>query len=268
MPWPSPKDKVLYRSVLPADFRTAVKGQGVGRTVAVEASPWLEDNQWLIDLAATAPEIVGVVGRIDVSDAKFVGNLTRYVKSPVFRGIRIGLPEVRAAVGDKSVRDRLGRLGDNGLTLDVNGGPDTPAAVARLAGLLPKVRIVVNHAGNVRIDGRPPPADWRAGMAAAAGHENVYCKVSALVEATRRPAGEAPADVSFYRPELDALWEMFGDDRLIYASNWPVCEQAAPYSRVIGIVRDYLKPAPRAKADKFFTRNAEAAYRLPAPKPD
>lgn len=270
VPWPNPKDKVLYRTVLPKDFRKTVAGLNVGGTIAVEASPRLEDNQWLLDLAANDSIIVGVVGRLDVDDADFANHLARFAKNPRFRGIRISHADVKKALVDRTVLDRIRLLGASGLSLDVNGGPDLPADVARLASRLTTLRIVINHAGNVKIDGMPPPKDWREGMSAAAEFKNVYCKVSALVEATRRTNGDAPADVAFYRPELDALWELFGEDRLLYASNWPVSDRAAPYSRVIGIVRDNLKNAPRTKSEKFFTRNAIIAYDLPqrpAPNP-
>lgn len=262
VPWPNPKDKTLYRPVLPADFRKAVAGWNVGGTVAVEASPWLEDNQWLLDLAAQDSIIVGVVGHLDVRQAEFGKQLQRFGKNPLFRGIRIGAADVRLALEQKPVRVRLGLLADSGLSLDVNGGPDLPADVARLAKQLPELRIIINHAGNVKIDGKPPPQDWRTGMIAAAAGKQVMCKVSALVEATRKTNGDAPADVDFYRPELDALWEMFGETRLLYGSDWPVSERAAPYGRTITIVREYLKSASPECNRRFFTENAQTAYQL------
>ena len=71
-------------------------------------------------------------------------------------------------------------------------------------------------------------ADRRAGIqkqSARAAGEHVFCKVSALVEGTRKTERDAPNDLDFYRPVLDALWEIFGEDRLICGSNWPVSER-------------------------------------------
>ena len=96
---------------------------------------------------------------------------------------------------------------DLNLALDVNGGPEMPADVATLASKLPKLRIVINHAANLRIDGKTPPVKWREGMEAAAKHPNVFCKISALVEQTGQK--QAPRDVKYYRPVLDKLWELF-----------------------------------------------------------
>jgi len=133
--------------------------------------------------------------------------------------------------------------------------------VARLAKLPPGLRVVINHAANLRVDGKPVPADWLRGMRAAAEGKQVFCKVSALTEGTGHTRGEAPTEVDFYRPVLDSLWETFGADRLIYGSNWPVCLNAASYATVHGIVRTYFEKRGQGAAEKFFLRNAVAAYK-------
>jgi predicted TIM-barrel fold metal-dependent hydrolase len=89
----------------------------------------------------------------------------------------------------------------------------------------------------------------------------VFCKVSALVEGTRKRKGDAPAAVDFYRPTLDALWQTFGEDRLIYGSNWPVSNNAASYATLYNIPRHYLEKRGAGAAEKFFRRNAIAAYK-------
>jgi predicted TIM-barrel fold metal-dependent hydrolase len=89
----------------------------------------------------------------------------------------------------------------------------------------------------------------------------VFCKVSALVEGTRKRNGDAPAAIEFYRPTLDALWQTFGEDRLIYGSNWPVSNHAAPYATLYEIPRRYLEQRSVGVAEKFFLRNALAAYK-------
>src|SRR5262245_38447970 len=63
VPWPPPSEgPVLYRPVLPAEYVKMVAPLGFKGTVVVEASEWLEDNQWLLDLAVRNPVIVGIVG--------------------------------------------------------------------------------------------------------------------------------------------------------------------------------------------------------------
>lgn len=257
IPWPGKNDKLLYRPVLPDEFEKLGKPYGVVGTVVVEASPRVEDNQWLLDLAAQNKVIVGVVGRLDPTSDDFEKNLRRFAKNPLFRGIRIGHNEVKAGLKGNLV-ERCKLMEDLGLTLDVNGGPDMPADVALLAEKLPKLRIVINHAANLRIDGKEPPKAWSDGMAAASKHPNVYCKVSALVEQTAKKP--APREVEYYTPVIDNLWKLFGEDRLIYGSNWPVSNGGAPYESVVGIVTDYFTAKGEKPAAKFFNGNSQSAY--------
>jgi len=97
-------------------------------------------------------------------------------------------------------------------------------------------------------------------MKALVRRPNVYCKLSGLVEGTGRSDGAAPRDVEFYRPVLDAMREIFGAERLIYASNWPVSERFAPLATVQGIVADYFRSYGRNMEEKIFALSAKAAY--------
>jgi L-fuconolactonase len=81
------------------------------------------------------------------------------------------------------------------------------------------------------------------------------------VEGTGRSDGSAPSDVEFYRPVLDAMRTMFGPERLMYASNWPVSERFAPLAIVQGIVGEYFHSYGRRTEEKVFSHNARAAYR-------
>jgi predicted TIM-barrel fold metal-dependent hydrolase len=257
VPWPSKNDKVLYRSVLPPEYRKLASPFGVVGTVVVEASPWVEDNQWLLELAEKDSFLVGIVGRLETSSDAFEKNLKRFAKNPLYRGIRISHNELKKGL-EGNIVDRCKLLIDNDLELDVNGGPDMPADVAILAGKLPKLRIVINHCANLKIDGKEPPRPWLEGMAAASKHPNVFCKVSALVEQTGQK--EAPKDVEYYRPVLDALWTRFGEQRLIFGSNWPVSERGAPFETVVTIVRDYFTARSARAASRFFLGNSQVAY--------
>ncbi len=257
VPWPAKTDQALYRRVLPAEFKKLARPLGVIGTVVVEASPWVEDNQWLLDLAAKDAFLVGVVGHLDTAADGFEKRLRRFARDPLYRGLRIGHGELTTGL-PKNLVDRCKLLIDHNLELDVNGGPDMPADVARLAARLPKLRIVINHCANVRIDGRQVPRPWSEGLKAAARHANVYCKVSALVEQTGQK--KAPRDVDYYRPVLDRLWELFGEDRLLFGSNWPVSQRTAPLATVVGIVRDYFTAKGARPAAKFFRTNSQSAY--------
>lgn len=261
VPWPGMDDKVLYRTVLPKHFRAVAEPQGVTGTVVVEASPLVEDNQWLLDLAKDEPWILGIVGRLAPGSDPFAMHLARFARNPLFRGIRVNHVDLKRGLENERFISDLHRLVDADLQLDLNGGPDLPTDVARVADQVKSLRIIINHCANLKIDGEAPPADWLAGMKAAAGHENVWCKVSALVEGAGRGGQPAPKEVDFYRPILDALWSIFGEDRLIYGSNWPVSERFGSYETVFKIAATYVRGRGDAAAEKFFAENAVAAYK-------
>ena len=262
VPWPGKGDPVLSRPVLPAEFVKLTQPLGVTGTVVVEASPWIEDNQWLLDLAKTNPVIVGVVGRLLPSDADFAKHLARFVKNPKYRGIRINQNEVRAALESPAQLDRLKAFSDAGLSLDVNGGPPVLADAAKLAEKLPKLTIIVNHLGNPLIDGQEPPKEWRDGLTSAAAQPNVWCKLSALVDSTRKRERGAPTDLAFYRPVFDAVWKAFGRKRLMFGSNWPVSDHYATYPTLFALASKFVKAQDTAAFADVFGGNAVTAYQL------
>src|SRR5437868_5354980 len=90
VPWPNPKQTTIYRRFLPADYRKIVKPFGVVGMIAMECSPWVEDNYWVLDVAAKDPIVVGTVGNLHPGKPDFSEHLSRLQKNPLFRGIRFG----------------------------------------------------------------------------------------------------------------------------------------------------------------------------------
>jgi L-fuconolactonase len=261
VPWPPRDLKLLYRTVLPRDYRALPPVQAVMGTIVVEASPWLEDNQWVLDLAAHDPLIVGFVGNLPIGTKPFAGQLERFASNRLFRGIRLRGRKLDGLLDDQAFVSDLKLLADHDLSLDLVGGREIIPFADRLAKEVPGLRIIIDHLAGVVVDGKAPPADWVQGMEALVLRRNIYCKVSGLVEGTGRNTGTAPGDMEFYRPVLDKMLEMFGPERLIYASNWPVCEMYAPLATVQGIVVEYLRGHGRQVEEQIFSQSAKAAYR-------
>ena len=258
VPWPPEKSKLLYRTVLPEHFKAIAIPEGVSGTIVVEASEWVEDNAWILKLAADEPFIKGFVGNLEPGADGFEENLSRFDEDPLFVGIRMR-GRVVESLSDPSVGADLEKLAARDLELDLLVRQKHLAATAALAQRMPELRIVINHVAGVRIDGNPPAPAWVDGMRSVAEHPNVYCKVSALATATRqRPA---PTDVAFYGPTLDVLWDVFGEDRLIYGSDWPVCTQSATYPAAITVVKQYFQAKGERAAEKYFWENSKAVYK-------
>lgn len=261
VPWPPKNDALLYRKVTPADYLSQKVPQPVSGTVVVEASPWVEDNQFILDLAKQDKFIVGFAGNLLPGEPTFAANLKRFATNKLYRGIRVNGKTLADNLKNEAFVADLQRLADLNLEMDVNGPADTLPAIADIAQKLPSLRIVINHLANIRIDGRAVDYAWQSNMAAAARHKHVYAKVSGLVEGTGKSDGTAPADAGFYKPQLDVLWNTFGENRLVYGSNWPVSERFAPLGTVQQIVHDYFSTKSKGALKQVFSANAKAAYK-------
>lgn len=259
VPWPG-KNSPLYRPVYPKHLRELKVFRPVTGTVVVEASKWVEDNDWILDLAKDDPWIVGLVGNVLPGSDDYTRHVRRLAKNPLFRGIRVRTTQLAELEASKKLDD-LKLLADLDLQLDVLGDATTPITVARAAAALPELRMVINHVGNVKIDENAPPKDWVDGMRAAADQENAFCKISALVEGAARDGRKAPGDLEFYRPYIDVVWNAFGDDRVIYGSNWPVSDRGADYETLQRIVLEYAFEKGDQATRKFCSLNAKRVYK-------
>jgi predicted TIM-barrel fold metal-dependent hydrolase len=258
VPWPAQGSK-LYRTVLPADWLAVASPHGVKETVIVEASKLVEDNQWILDLAAKEKSIVGFVGHLDPGD-EFAANLKRFAANPIFRGIRwSGNFLLDESMNDK-VLSGAKLLAEHGLELDLNGPPNTLPRAAKLAGDVSDLCIVINHLG-ASGDPQNLRPEWKENIRTVAKQPNVFMKVSALAEQVKCEPGQAPSDTAYYLPILDHLWETFGPDRLIYGSNWPVSDRGAPYDVVFKIVDEYFRAKGPEACEKYFWKNSLSAYR-------
>ncbi|MGA2074483.1 MAG: amidohydrolase family protein [Terriglobia bacterium] len=263
VPWPEKTDPVLYKPALPGRYRQVTKGLGIVGAIEVEASPWLEDNQWVLDVAAKDRIIVGTVGDLEPGKPDFRKNLDRFHRNPLFRGIRYG------NLWNRNLGEQLSRpeftsdlksLADANLALDsANPDPALIEALVRLTDRVPSLRVVVDHLPQL-----DPPAEKRArdvyesNLAELGRRPQVYVKVS---EVLRRVDSRVPTNLDFYKPRLDEIWEIFGEDRLLYGSDWPNSDKWGTYPQVLSSVRDYFNNKGRAAAEKFFWKNSVKAYR-------
>ena len=189
VPWPPREDKLLYRRVLPKDYLALPVPKPVTGAVVVEASPWVEDNQWVLDLAAQEPFIVGMVGNLPIGTKQFAGHLKRFAANKLFRGIRIRDRKLDGTLDDTTFVSDLKLLADHDLSLDLVGGTEILPFADRLAKEVPSLRIIIDHLAGVVVDDKPPPVDWVQQMKMLLRRPNVYCKLSGLVEGTGRSKG-------------------------------------------------------------------------------
>jgi len=263
VPWPDKNDTVLYKPALPARYRQVTEGLGIVGAIEIECSPWLEDNQWVLDLAAKDPIIVGTVGNLEPGKPGFAEQLDRFRKNPLFRGIRYGNlwgRNIGEELSNAGFIAGLKHLADAGLVLDT-ANPDAPliAAVLRITDKVPNLRIVIDHLPRMDplTDARVR-REYNENLRELGKRPQVYVKVSGVL---RRVNGRVPGDLGFYKPVLDELWNVFGQDRLIYGSDWPNSDLWGDYDKELRIVREYFNAKGATASEKYFWQNSIAAYR-------
>jgi len=263
IPWPDKKQPVLYKPALPERYRGIAVPLGIKGAIEVEASPWLEDNQWVLDIAAKDKIIVGTIGDLEPGTPAFPGHLERFTSNPLFRGIRYGNlwgRSLAAEIEKPAFVSDLKLLAKAGLTLDTaNPNPELIRAVVRVTDRVPDLRVVLDHIPGLVVPSDPPAARaYRSDLAELGRRPHVYAKLSAVF---RRIDGQVPRDVGVYRGTLDELMGVFGEDRVVYGSDWPNSDQLRPYRDVLGVVQEYFANKPRATQEKYFWKNSVAAYR-------
>jgi predicted TIM-barrel fold metal-dependent hydrolase len=255
VPWPSKDDKVLYQPALPDRYREIAQPFGITGAIEVECSPWPEDNQWVLDVAAKDNIMVGTVGNLEPGKPEFRAQLERLHRNPLFLGIRYGNlwdRDLGVEIRKPEFVAGLKALADAGLVLDTaNQTTELLAAALRVTDLVPNLRIVIDHLPQFA-----QPAD--ANLRELGKRPQVYVKIS---EVLRRVNGKVPADLGFYRPKLDEIFGIFGEDRVLFGSDWPNSDNWAPYAQVFGIVREYFVAKGPAIAEKYFWKNSVSAYR-------
>ena len=256
--WPPVEDKILYRPVLTEHFDEVSDREGIPSTVIVEASSRVEDNQWVLDLVKRNPKrYLALVGNLPIGTDECVGLLERFSKDTRFVGIRMrDRPDGDAFFTDAVWRD-LGLLAKKGLTLDVLIHNFTIDEVTEVAKRLPELKIMINHLGGLVITNDPLTPEWKESVKRAAEQPNVHCKVSGIFQ--RSGVKPPPKERSFYAPVFKVVFEAFGEDRIVYGSNWPVTDRGGTYSEQLNVIQSYFDPDIHPK---LFRENAVKFYGL------
>ncbi len=246
---------------LPPRYRRLATPLGIVGAVKVEASPWIEDNLWVLEVAERDPIIVGVVGNLEPDKADFAEMLGRYHKNPLFRGIRYGNlwgRDITKQAENPAFVDGLKLLSQADLVLDTaNPRVDLLQAVVRITDKVQDLRVVLDHLPSL-----DPTPDTRQAYDSALRElqqrPRIYVKLSAVIH---RVNGQVSTELAPYRDRLEQLVGQFGEDRILFGSDWPNSDGVAPIDKVVGVVREFFQTQPRRVAEKYFWKNSLAAYK-------
>jgi predicted TIM-barrel fold metal-dependent hydrolase len=270
VPWPEKTDAVLYKPSLPERYARESARFGIVGAIAVECSPLASDNQWLIDVAAKHPVMVGVIGDLVPGAANYRNDLDRLHQSPLFLGFRYGNlwdRDLDSDISKPGFVDGLKALASAGLVLEsANPDPRLISALRKVQDRVPELRIVIDHLPHLTVPAAAAARDaYWADLHALAQNSRVFVKLS---EIPVRVDGRLVTDPHSYQESLDRIWSVFGEDHILFGSDWPNSDHVASYAETFGIVRDYLAGKSPEAREKFFWKNSIAAYRWKRRRPD
>lgn len=260
----------IRRSYLPADYRRDSARQRVVATVHMEAEvrrgDEVAETAWLHEVAARHGFPDAVIGHAAFEDADVAAVLKGHAAFPLIRGIRQkprAAPSARAVVAgapgsmsDPAWRKGYARLAEFGLHYELQAPYWHLGEAADLAAAFPEIVIVLNHTGLPADRSDAGLAAWRAGMAEFAARPNARVKISGLGQPGR------PWTVEANRPVVLAAIDLFGVDRCMFASNFPVDGLCAGFDTIFDGFKAIVAHLPAADRRKLFRDNALREYRI------
>lgn len=251
--WPTPDLDAIHRDHDLAEIATLARGAGVASAILVQSQESERDTRWLLEAAEGSDFVAGVVGWADLSAADIGARLDALLRAGPLVGIR---PMTEGCVDDwfdtPAIDAGLAALAERGLTFDALIRPRHLASLNRLAARHPGLAIMIDHAAKPSI-GVEREA-WRDALAPLAARPNVHCKLSGLMTELA-PGGGADALL----PYIDELVALFGPDRLVWGSDWPVLNLRGSYEAWLSCARAAV---PSGNHQAVFGGNARRFYRL------
>jgi L-fuconolactonase len=271
-PWISPAMPALQRDCQPADVLPAQQSAGVDAVVAVQARSSAAETDYLLGLAQANPQIVGVVGWTDLCAANVKDTLDSYADQPLLKGFRHILqdePQLPALLRNPDFSRGVRAVQKCGLVYDVLVFDHQMPAVLDFCGRHNDHWLVLDHVGKPCVrewtTKKEVPTRWLACMRALAAMPHVACKLSGLVTEGHWSTGLGvqPQEYKIMLECVDRALELFGPNRILYGSDWPVCQLAAPYEAVHGLVQRWANTRLTAREQNaFWGANAQRCYDL------
>lgn len=258
--WITPELPVLYRNFLPSDLKPYLDAHQLDGTIAVQAAPTLEETDYLLSLADRDPSILGVVGWIDLFDPEHRRHYERFSKHPKFIGFRIMIQDMpdSSEILEPAFIEALNMYIQEEVPIDLLVRSHQLEHLLKLIQQVPDMRGVVDHLGKPPIrSGEMEP--WESFMKEIARYPGIYCKLSGMVtEAEHRRWNQE--DFTDYVHKAIAL---FGSERVMFGSDWPVCLLSAEYSQVVHVLEGALpKTWGEQERARLFGLNAVEFYKL------
>lgn len=260
--WPTADLTEIYRDFLPADFASIAQAPGVTGSVLVQSQQSDADTDFLLRLADESELIKAVVGWVDLSSPLAVTRIRQLAQHPKLRGLRPMLQGLDDSwILNPKLELAIAEMKACNLSLDALVHVRQLPYLRIFARRHPTLAIVIDHAAKPNIDHNEFKL-WSSELAAMADLPQVYCKLSGLL--TEASAEQGADDLRAY---VVQLYKLFGAERLMWGSDWPVLKLApnsdyAGYGDWLALAKDLLPAESAAEFDAIFGLTAKHFYRF------
>ncbi|SHM15435.1 amidohydrolase family protein [Mucilaginibacter sp. OK098] len=257
--WIDDSMAAIRRDFYPEDLEPILNKHNIDGCIAVQADQSEAETEFLLSFAENNDFIKGVVGWVNLMDPHVRERIAHYSSFKKLKGIRHvlqGEPD-RAYMLNPQFMKGIAALKNYDLAYDILIFPDQLGYTNQFVKNVSGVRYVIDHIAkpdikNGNID------KWENNMKIIAQHENVWCKISGMVT----EADWHNWKISDFEPYLDVVFEAFGADRVMFGSDWPVCNVAGGYDKMISIVECYVSKLSADEQARFWGLNAIEFYKL------
>ena len=256
--WIDDSMQKIQRDFLPEDLLPLLTENKFQGCVAVQADQSEEQTHFLVDLASKNDFIKGVVGWVDLCNKNISERLNHFSDDKIIKGFRhVVQGEADDFMLRNDFRNGIAALREFDFTYDILIFHRQLPAAIDLAGRFPEQKFVIDHIAKPNIKSGEIES-WRKNIAEIAKLDNVSCKVSGMV---------TEADWNNWKfqdlkPYLDVVFEYFSADRILFGSDWPVCNVAAHYSTVVDTLENYNAQFSIQEQNKIWYENAAGFYNL------
>ena len=257
--WITDDLQILKHDFLPSDLGILLTSAGFEGCITVQSDQSEYENAFQLKNAAENPFIKGVVGWLDLQAENLNERLDYFSQFDKFKGIRHILQgeEQRDFMLRPKFLNGIKALRQYNLTYDLLIYPDQLAYTETFVAQFPDQPFVIDHLAKPNIK-QKDIVDWKKSIENIAKFENVYCKLSGLI--TEADWNNWKPDD--FKPYLDIALEAFSTKRLMFGSDWPVCNLAGSFQQVHQLITDYFDSFTQTEQNHIFGGNAVSFYNI------
>jgi L-fuconolactonase len=257
--WITPDLGVIAQDFMPQDLKPKLDEFGFDGCIVVQSSQGIEENLFQLANAQQHHFIKGVVGWVNFEAKNLEEQLQEFKNQPLLKGFRHILQgeQNRAILLDSVYKSGLSLLHKYGFRYDVLIFKDQLTYLHQFLKENDTIPMVLNHLAKPDIK-TGAIKDWEAEIKKVGTYQNLYCKVSGLVT----EADWINWKYEDFEPYMDIAFNTFGADRLMFGSDWPVCNLAGGYEKVYQMVEKYISKLSTTEQEKFWGLNAAKFYQI------